>query len=55
MTNLEIGLIATALGLVPVAVMIWLAVTAPEGWEDQHGWHPGREPDEHAHDDNLGI
>ena len=51
---MTIPLIITAICVASLAYMSWLAVTAPEGFEDRDGWHPGR-PDEHSHDDNLGI
>lgn len=55
MTNTEIGLVAAGVALVALGTMLWLAFTAPEGWQDADGFHLGREPDEHARDDNLGI
>jgi hypothetical protein len=41
------GLIVTVAVLAPLAVMCWMVYTAPLGWEDSDGWHPG-EPPEHS-------
>jgi hypothetical protein len=41
-------MIFIALGLVLLAcaaVLLWLAFTAPVGFEDSRGFHLGREPD----------
>lgn len=37
-----------ALGLIlgSTALFIWIALTAPEGFEDEHGFHFGREDDQ---------
>lgn len=55
MTNVEIGLIAACLSLFALLTLLITAMNAPEGWEDENGFHLGREPDEHADPDNLGI
>ena len=54
MTNLTTGLIVTAVVFVPLAVMAYLAATAPTGYETDDGFFYG-EPDEHSDDSNLGI
>lgn len=41
MTPLTIGLIVVAATVLPLAVMLWLAFTAPRGWEDERGWNEG--------------
>lgn len=48
-------IIAITATLAAIAWMGWLFWTAPVGYEDRDGWHPGIEPDEHADRDNLGI
>ena len=39
------ALIILAIHLASAAWFWWALHTAPEGWEDANGWHPG-EPDE---------
>lgn len=47
MTYGEIGLIALGIGIIAALVFVWLAITAPEGWQDEEtGFHYGREPGE---------
>jgi len=36
-----VGLIIAGIILAALAVMTWLVHTAPLGWEDADGWHPG--------------
>jgi hypothetical protein len=36
---MTIGLIVTAAVLAPLAFMVWLVSTAPEGYEDADGFH----------------
>lgn len=38
-----------ALAVLAIGVLLWLthaAATAPFGWEDDAGWHPGVRPDQ---------
>jgi hypothetical protein len=49
------GLIITAATIAAIVFMGWLFWSAPLGYENEDGWFPGIEPDEHAQDDNLGI
>jgi hypothetical protein len=40
---------ATILVITLAAVLAWICwhiVFAPEGWEDESGWHEGREPED---------
>lgn len=43
MTYGEIGLIALGIGIIAALVFVWLAITAPEGWQDEDGFHLGRD------------
>jgi hypothetical protein len=40
-----VGIIIVALLAVPILWLCYLASTAPVGYEDSQGWHPG-EPDD---------
>ena len=55
MTHLAIGLAITVVVLIPLAVMCWLAATAPLGFEDDERGFVYGEPDEHSHPDNMGV
>lgn len=54
MSALAIGAVVAGVALIPLAFMVYLAASAPLGFEDVDGFHYG-EPDEHGLDDNLGI
>jgi hypothetical protein len=54
MIPLIIGGVICAFVLTSLAIMWWVVVTAPFGYQTDDGWHAG-EPDEHADNDNLGI
>lgn len=54
MTNLTTGLIVTAVVFVPLAVMVYHAAKAPEGYQDDDGFHLG-EPPEHSDYDGDAL
>ena len=39
---------AALLYLIGLAFLLWEVLTAPEGWEDEHGFHYGKPPNEYA-------
>lgn len=47
MTGGSAAILAIAAGwIVGFAALVWLVLTAPEGFEDEAGFHFGREPEE---------
>ena len=53
-TNLTTGLIVSAVVFVPLAVMVYHAAKAPEGYQDDDGFHLG-EPPEHSDYDGDAL
>ena len=37
------GLVGLVIGS-GIAMVLWLIDTAPEGWQDEHGFHHGKRP-----------
>jgi hypothetical protein len=41
-----IGIVIGIVWFVLAAIVVYLLVTAPDGWEDENGYHSGKKPND---------